>query len=53
MVLFIRDAEKTMLANYERYANFKRNLDKLSGRVVVLGMPLAAPSRARETSRME
>lgn len=36
-ILFLRDAEKCLTQSYDRYATFKRMLDKVTGRVVVIG----------------
>jgi hypothetical protein len=36
-ILLIKNLEKTISANYERYTYFKKELDKLSGRIVVIG----------------
>jgi ATP-dependent 26S proteasome regulatory subunit len=44
-ILLIRNLEKTISANYERYTYFKKELDKLSGRVVVIGISTCDDSR--------
>ena len=36
-ILFLRDADKCIAQSYDRYALFRRLLDRLTGRVVVIG----------------
>lgn len=36
-ILFIKDAEKTVLATYERYAQFKKQFDAVTAPVLVIG----------------
>ena len=36
-IMFIREAEKTIFASYERYTQFKKHLEKIANRTVVIG----------------
>lgn len=41
-ILYLKDTEKTLLTSYERYANFKRQLDKISAPLVVIGSSIVS-----------
>ncbi|GBG64633.1 hypothetical protein CBR_g45688 [Chara braunii] len=49
MILFIRDVEKTILVNFERYSIFKKKVERLEGRLVVIGAH-AMPDARKEKS---
>lgn len=44
-ILFIREVEKSILGNFERYAAVKKKLEKLEGSVVVIGSHSVSDSR--------
>mmetsp|Transcript_41691 Transcript_41691/g.69447 ORF Transcript_41691/g.69447 Transcript_41691/m.69447 type:complete len:1481 (-) Transcript_41691:1256-5698(-) len=45
-VVFVPDVEKSVMSTYERYTNFKRELDKLqSQRVIIVGATTSSPER--------
>lgn len=45
-ILYLKDTEKTLLTSYERYANFKRQLDKISAPLVVIGSSIVSSKGA-------
>lgn len=45
-ILYLKDTEKTLLTSYERYANFKRQLDKISAPLVVIGSSIVSAKGA-------
>jgi len=41
-ILYLKDTEKTLLTSYERYTHFKRQLDKISTPLVVIGSSIVS-----------
>ncbi|BBN06651.1 ATPase family AAA domain-containing protein 1 [Marchantia polymorpha subsp. ruderalis] len=48
-ILFIREVEKSILGNFERYAAVKKKLEKLEGSVVVIGSHSVSDSRKEKS----
>ncbi|KAL3694568.1 hypothetical protein R1sor_008219 [Riccia sorocarpa] len=48
-ILFIREVEKSILGNFERYAAVKKKLEKLDGSVVVIGSHTVSDSKKEKS----
>ncbi|CAM6107945.1 unnamed protein product [Calypogeia fissa] len=48
-ILFIREVEKSILGNFERYAAVKKKLEKLEGSVVVIGSHTVSDNRKEKS----
>jgi hypothetical protein len=50
-IVLIKNIERTVLYNYERYVHFKNQFEKLSNRVVVFGISTTNEIRKDKTNR--
>lgn len=50
MILLIKDVEKSILGNFERYSAIKKKLEKLDGNVVVVGSHTSSDNRKEKVS---
>eukprot|EP00741_Cyanophora_paradoxa_P004124 tig00000769_g4005.t1 len=46
-IVYVPDVDRALVASYERYALFKRELERVSGAVVVIGSSTAEPRKER------